>query len=73
MLTKNCEDLDLRTCDAETACLASECKDISNEDAEALLAREDVDRDYGDIYFFAMLPYQTIRDALEYYKHLDDE
>lgn len=60
------DNINLKICDAETACLASECKNISEAEVEALLAREDVDRDYGDIYFFAMLPYNTIRGALEY-------
>ena len=64
-MEKNLEDIDLKTCAAEIACLVAECKDIDEADIEALLAREDVDRDYGDIYFFAMLPYQTIRGALE--------
>lgn len=65
------EGIDLKTCDAEMACLVSECKYISEAEVEALLTREDVDRDYGDMYFFAMLPYQTIRVALEYNRNTD--
>ena len=71
--TSNEEEIDLRTCSAEIACLAAECEDIDEADARALLAREDVDTDYSDIYFFAMQPYLTIREALNYYKHISNE
>lgn len=64
--------LDLRTCDAETACFAAEAENLSEEDRNALLEREDADKDYGDIYFFAMLPYSTIREAVEYHRLPED-
>lgn len=64
--------LDLRTCDAETACFAAEAENLSEADRKALLEREDADKDYGDIYFFAMLPYSTIREAVEYHRLPED-
>lgn len=60
------DGINLRECDSETACLVAECENISEAEVKELLAREDVDKDYGDIYFFAMLPYSTIREALDY-------